>query len=176
MKVGDECAENQPNQSFERYRRSAPFSYRTHYSVCEGEPNFDLAEKKPDGVKYQISEVSLIIKKTRKCKLHKTLKKVVTERTDQLAVELEAKLPYASCIRAEEAKYHRDCMQRFLTGAAVIPGPINYKHFASSKNDGFNNFCDWYESINHNKTSSFTLFEVQKHIEDNNNVFDQTSS
>ena len=50
----------------------------------------------------------------------------------------------------------------------VIPGPVNYKHFVSSKNDEFNNFCYWYESSNHDRTSSFTLFEVQKHIEDNN--------
>ena len=86
-----------------------------------------------------------------------------------LAVELAAKLSYASCIRAEEAKYHRDCMQRFLNVDTVIPVPVNYKNFASSKNDGFNNFYDWYESSNHDTTSPFTVFEVQKHIEDNNN-------
>ena len=92
MSVGDECAGDQPNQSFERRRRSAPFGYRTHYLVCEGELNFDLAEKKPDVAKYQISEGSTIIRKTRECKLHETLKKVVVERTDPLAVELAAKL------------------------------------------------------------------------------------
>ena len=101
--------------------------------------------------------------------MYKTLKYVVAERTDPLAVELAAKLSYASCIRAEEAKHHRDCMQRFLSGVAVIPGQINYKHIVISKNDGFNNFCDWYESTSHDTISSFTLFEVQKHIEDNNN-------
>ena len=94
---------------------------------------------------------------------------MATERTDPLAVKLAVKLSYASCIRAEEAKYHRDCMQRFLSGLAVISSPVNYEHFASSKNDGFNNFCDWYESSNHDTTSLFTLFEVQKHIEDYNN-------
>ena len=92
VSVGDECAGDQPNQSFERCRRSAPFGYRTHYLVCKGELNFDLAEKKPDVAKYQISEGSTIIRKTRKCKLHETLKKVVAERTDPLAVELAAKL------------------------------------------------------------------------------------
>ena len=92
VSVGDECAGDQPNQSFERRRRPAPFGYRTHYLVCEGELNFDLAEKKPDVAKYQISEGSTIIRKTRKCKLHETLKKVVAERTDPLAVELAAKL------------------------------------------------------------------------------------
>ena len=51
--VADECTEDQPNQPFERRRRSAPFGYWTHYLVCEGELNFDLAEKKPDVAKYQ---------------------------------------------------------------------------------------------------------------------------
>ena len=37
------------------------------------------------------------------------------------------------------------------------------------KNNGFNNICDWYESKSHDTTSLFTLFEVQKHIEDNDN-------
>ena len=92
VSVGDECAGDQPNQSFERRRRPAPFGYRTHYLVCEGELNFNLAEKKPDVAKYQISERSTIIRKTRKCKLHETLKKVVAERIDPLAVELAAKL------------------------------------------------------------------------------------
>ena len=137
--------------------------------VCEGELNFDLAEKKPDAAKYQISEVSTNIRKTRKCKLDEILKKVVAERTDPLAVESAAKLSYTSCIHAEEVKYHRDCRQRFLSHVTVIPGPISYKHFVvSSKNDEFNNFCDWYESTRYDTTPSFTLFEKQKHIEDNN--------
>ena len=146
MPVGDECAGDQPNQSFDRHCPSSPFGYRTHCLACEGELNIDLAENKLDVAKYQINKVSTIMRKTRKCKLHETLKKVVPERTDLLAVELAAKLSYASCIRPEEAKYHRDCMQRFLSGVTVIPGPVNYKHFASSKNDRFNNFCDWHES------------------------------
>ena len=105
---------------------------------------------------------------TKKCKLHETLKKVVLERTDPLAVEVAAKLSYAPCLRAYEAKYHRDCMQRFLSGVSVCTDTVNYKHVDTSKNERFNRFCDWYESTSHDTTSSFTLFEVQKHIEDNN--------
>ena len=58
-------------------------------------------------------------------------------------------------------------IQRFLSGDTVIPDSINYKHFISSKNDGFINFCSWYGSTIHETTLSFTLFEVQTHIEDN---------
>ena len=87
----------------------------------------------------------------------RNVKNVVVERIDPLVVEVAAKLSYASCIRAEEAKYHKDCIQRFLSCVTVIPGPINYKHFISSKNDGFNNFFDWYESTSQDTTLSLTL-------------------
>ena len=60
--------------------------------------------------------------------MHKPLKTVAAERTYSLAVKLTAKLSYASCIYPEEAKYHRDCMQWFRSGATVIPSPIKYKH------------------------------------------------
>ena len=82
---------------------------------------------------------------------------------------LTANLSYASCIRAEEVKQHKDCKQHFQSGVTVLVGPINNKHFVNSKNDGFNNFSDWYESTSYDATSLFTLFEVQKHTEVNNN-------
>ena len=66
--AGDECPGDQRNQSFE-WRRSAPFGYR----MCEGDLNLDLAEKKSDVAKHQISEVSTIIRKTMKCNLKETL-------------------------------------------------------------------------------------------------------
>ena len=58
--------------------------------------------------------------------------------------ELAAKLSYVSCIHAEVAKYHRNFMQLFLSDATVIPAQINYKYLVSLKNDGCNNFRDWY--------------------------------
>ena len=65
-------------------------------------------------------------------------------------------------------------MLRFLSSAMLVADPVNYKHFFSSKIDGFKNFCDWYESPSHDATSSFTLFEVQKQIQDCcRGVFDQ---
>ena len=101
MTIGDDCAGDQPYQSFKRRHRSAPFGHWTHCLVYEGELNFDHAEKNPDVAKYQISEAITII---RERKLLETLKKVIAEWTDPLAVELAATFSYVSCIRAEEAK------------------------------------------------------------------------
>ena len=105
MTVSDLCAADQPNQSFARRRRSALLVHRTDCLACKAGFNFDLAEKKSDAAEYQISEVSTMIRKTKKYKLHETLKKVVAERTDPLPVELAAKLSNVSCICAEGAKY-----------------------------------------------------------------------
>ena len=124
----DECARDQLDQSFERCCQSALFVYGIHFLVCKSKLNFDLAQKKRDIAKYQISEVSTIIRKTSKCNLHKPLKTVAAEGTYSLAVKLATKLSYGSCICPEEAKYHRDCMQWFRSGATVIPSPIKYKH------------------------------------------------
>ena len=110
--------------------------------------------------------MNTIDKITKKRKLHETLKKVLLERTDPLGVEVAAKLSYAPCLRAYEAKYHRDFMQRFLSGVSVCTDTVYYKHVDTSKNERCNRFCDWYESTSHD--TFFTLFEVQKHIEDNN--------
>ena len=60
-------------------------------------------------------------------------------------------------------------MQQFLGIAKLIPGPVNYKHFIILKNFEFNNFCDCDESTSHAKTSPFTLFVMQMHVEDRNN-------
>ena len=94
---------------------------------------------------------------------------MVAKRTDPLAVDLSTNLFYASCICAEEEKYHRDYMQQFLSGFMVIAGPISYKHLIISKNYGFNNFYGCYESTTQDKASPFTLFVVENHIEARNN-------
>ena len=170
---------NAQNKSFERRRRSAPYGYKTHCLICEGKLDFELAVKNPNVPKYQISEVNTVFSKTKDkgtCKLHKTLSGIVAKRTDQLAVEVAAKLAYAGCIRAEEAKYHRDCMQRFLNGKEVFPTQTSNRHFDRAKSDGFEKFCNWYESSNHDTTSSFTLFEVQKYISDNSNSDEEVYS
>ena len=47
--------------------------------LCGGELKFNLAEKKSDAAKYQVNEVSIIIRKTKKCKLHETLIEVIAK-------------------------------------------------------------------------------------------------
>ena len=71
MTISDKCTRDQPNQSFERWHRSAPFADRTHCLVCKGELNFDLTEIKADIAKCQTSEVRSIIMKKKKCKYFK---------------------------------------------------------------------------------------------------------
>ena len=96
-------------------------------------------------------------------------KNLVAERTaNGFTVEVSVKWSYASFIRAEEEKCHKDFIQQFLTGVTVIP-QSTVSTWLVKKKGRFNNFCDWYESTSHDTKSSFTLLVVQKHTEDSNN-------
>ena len=96
--------------------------YQTYFLVYEGKVNFDVAEKKADVTKFKVSEVSTIIRKTRKCKLHETLKKLGCWKNCQRIYSrgiCEVILRF--CICSEEEKCHKDFMEQFLTGVTVIP-------------------------------------------------------
>ena len=79
---------------------------------------------------------------------------------DPLAVDLDAKLSFASCICAIGAKYHRDCRSRlFQVQSTMITllVPMDLTTFVIGT------------SLPVTIKKSFTLFGVQKHIEDNSN-------
>ena len=160
----DEC-HLQPNDSFERRSRHTPFDYKKHCLLCEKDLDFDLARKNPTVARYQISEINTVIKK--KCQIHQTLRNIGSERKDPLSIEIIGKLNYASCIRSSDAKYHRDCMQRYMSNVSVCTKRKNYKNLNESKNTVFDSFCNWYESHPHETTSSLTLFDVQQWMENN---------
>ena len=50
------------------------FDYKTHCLICEEILEFEKASKYPDNQKYQISVINWINQKTKKSKLHETLK------------------------------------------------------------------------------------------------------
>ena len=105
-----------------------------------------------------------MVEKNKKCKLQKTLKKFCAGKTDPLSVEVVSKLEYAQCLRAYKAKYHRDCLQRFINGVSVIDTKVNKRNYNKSKGKAFQMFCEWYEGNEHD-TTSMTLFGVQNMLE-----------
>ena len=92
--------------------------YRAHCLICE-ELDFELASKRPDGTANQISTINWIDVATKRCKLHKTLKTFCEGKIDPRSLDVPSKIQYTKCLRAEEAKYHRDCMQCFLSGRST---------------------------------------------------------
>ena len=80
-------------------------------------------------------------------------------------MEVASKLSYATSLCAYEAKYHADCMQRFLSGVSISDYKVNLRNFNESKNKIFDKFCDWYETAGHD-TDHFTLYNVQKCMEE----------
>ena len=43
-------------------------------------------------------------------------------------------IQYAKCPQAQEAKYNRDCMQRFLSGRSVRESNFSRRNFLEAKN------------------------------------------
>ena len=80
-------------------------------------------------------------------------------------MEIKAKLSYSHCLRADEAKYHAACMQRFLSGISISSTKVNTRNFDTRKDGAFQKFCEWYESSD-NIATQLTLYEVQKRMEE----------
>ena len=144
-------------------RGSLAYDYKTHCLICEEVLDFVDAKKHPDRIKSKISCIEMV-EKNKKCKLQKTLKKFCAGKTDPLSVEVVSKLEYAQCLRAYKAKYHRDCLQRFINGVSVIDTKVNKRNYNKSKGKAFQMFCEWYEGNEHD-TTSMTLFGVQNMLE-----------
>ena len=102
---------------------------------------------------------------TKKSKLHKTLKKFRVGKTNPLSLEISSKIQYPKYLQAEEAKYHRNCMQRFLSGRSVRESKVNRQNFQEAKNMLFERFSEWYKTTAH-ESSSITLFDVKKWMEE----------
>ena len=115
--------------------------------------------------KYKISAIDIIDQKDGKSKLNATLVKRCENKTDPLSVEIKAKLSYSHCLRADEAKYHAACMQRFLSGVSLSSTKVNTRNFDTRKDGAFQKLCDWYESSD-NIVTYLTLYEVQKRMEE----------
>ena len=114
-------------------RSKRSYDYRTHCLICEEELDFELASKHPDVTANQISNINWIDVATKNRKLHETLKTFCEGKTDPLSLEVSSNIQYAKCLRAEEAKYHGDCMQRFLSGRSVRESNVNRRNFQEAK-------------------------------------------
>ena len=169
------CNANKPVSvgSSESTRSKRSYGYRTHCLICEEELDFVKAKKHPNVPANKISSISWIDTDTSECRLHETLKAFVAGKTDPISLEVAGKLEYADCLRAEEAKYHRYCLQRFLNGKFEKESKVNRRNLHEDKNDLFDRFCDWYENTSHESTA-LTLFDVQFRMEqlaDNGEVY-----
>ena len=67
-----------------------------------------LSKKKED-----IDGISFVVSKD---KFDSQLRETVKERTDDWAFEVRGRVEAVSCLRAEEAVYHRKCYQLFHLG------------------------------------------------------------
>ena len=94
--------------------------------ICGDELNLECAKRHPDRKEIQNSEVEIVDKDKKSILLESLLR-----HTDKLSCNVKARIIFAGDIRAVEAKYHRRCIQSFMTGdyekkEAINPRNINY--------------------------------------------------
>ena len=102
--------------------------------MCEEELDFELAIKRPDVRANQISTINWIDVATTKMQASQDIKNILRGEGWSTSSEASSKIQYGKCFWAEEAKDHRDCMQRFLSRRSVRESKVNRQKFQEAKN------------------------------------------
>ena len=93
--------------------RQGPFDYRRHCLICSNELDFDAEWRHPD-CHSKISSVE-ISERDGSCRIQDTLLTACESRVNPTAIAVKSRILCVGDIIAAEAKYHRTCMQRFLS-------------------------------------------------------------
>ena len=122
-----------------------PFKYDAHCLICAKELDFETAKRHPE--RSSISNVE-IVSRDHKSVLQHSLLEVCERRKDPHAVDVKSRINFAGDIRAVEAKYHRTCMQTFMS-CRNLPVSMDDRVERNARNldlvndDAFLKMCAW---------------------------------
>ena len=127
---------------------SKPFDYPTHCLICANELDFKASLRNPQTT-LEISSVE--IKMKGQCSnVQESLLNKCQSRSDTLAVNIKARILFAVDICAAGAKYHRICMQAFMSNRTISQfkdcadiQTRNVRNRDDENNNAFNKLCDW---------------------------------
>jgi hypothetical protein len=119
------------------------FDWKHHCFLCAAPVEFD--SRHPDRCD-STSSVSTI-------EMHQNVAKTAAERNDQWGLQVQGRLQACNDLVAEEAVYHRTCLQAFHNKKTLGCGDGDKKVMESSqgvwkdetKMKAFNKFCEWLE-------------------------------
>ena len=122
-----------------------PFDYPTHCLICTKELDFEESSRHPERSS-SISSIEMV-NKEKQSLLQGSLMKACEDRQDVHAINVKARIVFAGDLRAVEAKYHRVCMQSFLSEKNISHSggvlEANVRNLNSLNDDAFSHLCGW---------------------------------
>ena len=142
-----------------------PYDYQTHCLICAEELDFTRIKRHPE--RYSTISSVEFVSKEKKSLLQESLLEVCEKRQDLQAINVKARVLFAGDLRAVEAKYHRACMQAFMSSrniasSSTIPNR-NIRNLNELNNDAFNQLCDWITK-QRSENCQFTLKDLRERL------------
>ena len=94
-----------------------PYDYQTHCLICAEEFDFERYQRHPQ--RYSTLSNVEFVTKEKKSLIQESLLEVCEKRQDLQAINVKARILFAGDLRAVEAKYHRACMQAFMSNKNI---------------------------------------------------------
>ena len=138
---------HKPQSTASRLRRTT-YDYKTHCLICGEEINLENFKQHPKRFS-SIGNVEIVDKKQKRSLLQDTLIAECEKRTDDISIQVKSRILCAGDIRAVEATYHRDCLQRFLSNRTIKSDQVgessgsmlNSRNSDSWKEEAFKKLC-----------------------------------
>jgi hypothetical protein len=135
----------QPSTTSSRRSKKRPYEYPSHCLICAEELDFENALRHPNP-QTDINSVE-VINKDKKSLLQDKLLAVCDKRQGSIAINVKSRILFAGDIRPVEAKYHRGCMQKFMSDQigtrAESPSDFNIRNLDVLNDEAFKQVCEW---------------------------------
>lgn len=126
-----------------RSTKGSRFAYDTHCLICARELDHGKRKKNPRRHS-EISSVHFRNNTKGKISIQDSVLAACEKRLDESAIAVKSRVMYAQDIIAVDAKYHRTCMQKFLSGRSILDmKEENMRNFHAEQDDAFSQLCLW---------------------------------
>lgn len=143
------------------------YDYPTHCLICAQQIDFEASRRNPGRVS-QISSIEYVSNKDKRSIIQDTLTEVCSKREDVQAMDVNARIEFAGDLRAVEAKYHRTCMQEFMSYTTVALSDAvpkeNVRNLNTLNATAFQDLCNWFKE-SEQQDRQFTLVDLKTQLD-----------
>ena len=139
--------------------RRVPYDYMTHCLICAEEIKDHSAKQHPE--RHSQSSSIEYVNRTKNSIIQESLIAACNRRHDTLAINVKARIEFAGDLRAVEAKYHRNCMQMFLSEKNIKHSDStqrNIRNLNAMNDDAFKKLCSF---LRESKEQLFTVTDLR---------------